>query len=433
MFVCSVKATDGTALLFDKNDQQRGGAAEASGALNKDIGYAVAASANGVFVGGSCADYGGTYGGGLTSDGGPMLIRYLLTSNTIQPATTVGSWINSVNNPGVNENAAIHGMLMSGNNLWVTGNTKRNSEVEGLTGTSVSLQGTASVNAHCGFLANYDISTANTGKLKWAARLNDNQNAAQSVMGRALGLGGCNLYMTGHVGGSAAKMGNTIPAFNAGTMDIFIASVTSKNALSSNATLCLPSGGMVSPSPAGPKATAEGATGYSWSVTSGPVTGYTLTNATTSNPTIGFDEVGIYVVQCVISGGTCPVTTSVTYTVLAQGSPGCPLFTGGGGEDGSGADENALSDGLHEAPASASFAMFPNPANDKVTISTPGVQGDLQVLLFDALGRIVLSQGISGASGNVDIALSQVEPGTYICTLLHHGERVLTERLIVER
>ncbi len=94
-----------------------------------------------------------------------------------------------------------------------------------------------------------------------------------------------------------------------------------------------------------------------------------------------------YVVQ---GNGICPADTSVVSINL---------------------NDNCL--GIEETTVS-SLEMFPNPVNDILTIANLSITGSAQIVLYDAQGKMVISEDISNHSGNYTLDMTQLEAGLYV-------------------
>jgi hypothetical protein len=76
----------------------------------------------------------------------------------------------------------------------------------------------------------------------------------------------------------------------------------------------------------------------------------------------------------------------------------------------------ALNAGIEEKPG---IYMFPNPANEKVTITSPGRISEINII--DNLGRIVISRtGV--AENEIEMDVSFLNPGIYIVRLVDEGK-----------
>ncbi len=74
-------------------------------------------------------------------------------------------------------------------------------------------------------------------------------------------------------------------------------------------------------------------------------------------------------------------------------------------------NDNCL--GLDETNVS-SLDMFPNPVNDILTIANLSIEGSAMIVIYDAQGKMVVSQDISNHSGNYTIDMTQLEAGLYV-------------------
>jgi hypothetical protein len=87
--------------------------------------------------------------------------------------------------------------------------------------------------------------------------------------------------------------------------------------------------------------------------------------------------------------------------------------------------------GLHENNA-LTFSVFPNPANDLITIAGLKNEGNALVSLFDISGREVMVTQQLNANGTLDV--SQLSAGAYFVQLKKaNGELIGTQRLIISR
>lgn len=92
------------------------------------------------------------------------------------------------------------------------------------------------------------------------------------------------------------------------------------------------------------------------------------------------------------------------------------------GQDATGVHENTLT----------KFSVFPNPANDLITITGFKNEGTALVSLFDISGREVVVAQQLNANGTLDV--SQLSPGAYFVQLKKaNGDLMGTQRLIISR
>jgi uncharacterized delta-60 repeat protein len=75
--------------------------------------------------------------------------------------------------------------------------------------------------------------------------------------------------------------------------------------------------------------------------------------------------------------------------------------------------------------------LYPVPASTHLTLEMEEVARDVELVLSDALGREVMRQSFAAHSTTVSIA--HLGTGLYHAELLRHGERTLTQRLLVAR
>jgi hypothetical protein len=71
--------------------------------------------------------------------------------------------------------------------------------------------------------------------------------------------------------------------------------------------------------------------------------------------------------------------------------------------------------------------IFPNPANDVVTI---GLENEMivSVEILDAAGRLVMSRQVNGMSASLDVR--ELESGLYVMRVMIKGDQIKVARLI---
>jgi len=72
--------------------------------------------------------------------------------------------------------------------------------------------------------------------------------------------------------------------------------------------------------------------------------------------------------------------------------------------------------------------IFPNPAADNINVVTP-LQGDAQINVFDAVGRVVLAERSYLSNANFELNVNDLAKGTYILQITT-DERVATTRFV---
>jgi hypothetical protein len=86
--------------------------------------------------------------------------------------------------------------------------------------------------------------------------------------------------------------------------------------------------------------------------------------------------------------------------------------------------------GLNDATANAINAMiYPNPADDKATISVSGIAAGAKIVVSDMQGRIIMSDDMIEA--NYDLNVSNYAAGVYYIRIIS-GNTVSTQKLIVK-
>lgn len=83
-----------------------------------------------------------------------------------------------------------------------------------------------------------------------------------------------------------------------------------------------------------------------------------------------------------------------------------------------------------QAPKMSGFRLYPNPASTSTTLRVEGTPLPTDLVLRDALGRVLLRQWVTGSPTNVD--LSDLATGVYQVELNAGTERLGAERLVVQ-
>lgn len=76
-----------------------------------------------------------------------------------------------------------------------------------------------------------------------------------------------------------------------------------------------------------------------------------------------------------------------------------------------------------------SIALFPNPTHDFITLKIEkGETRDLEYILFDAQGKILLKQKLTGAE--VQVPFTQFNPGSYAISIRRQGREMQIFKVI---
>ena len=87
---------------------------------------------------------------------------------------------------------------------------------------------------------------------------------------------------------------------------------------------------------------------------------------------------------------------------------------------------------LHNKNTSGSFVIFPNPANNYITISAPtNSAGKTQIILYDAVGKQLTSAIMTGATEEINTA--GFPNGTYLLKIVNDGTVTTQKVLIMHR
>lgn len=93
-------------------------------------------------------------------------------------------------------------------------------------------------------------------------------------------------------------------------------------------------------------------------------------------------------------------TTKITTDVMENSDPDIEITL------------EALTTGLDDPEVNSLERIYPQPAADFVTIEFPGIQNNTKLMVYDLLGRMILSQDINGQT--VKLNTNGLHPGTYI-------------------
>lgn len=84
---------------------------------------------------------------------------------------------------------------------------------------------------------------------------------------------------------------------------------------------------------------------------------------------------------------------------------------------------------LHNKNTSATFVIFPNPANDYITVTAPtNGAGKTQLILYDAVGKKLTTQIMIGATGQINTA--QLPDGNYVLKIVT-DEITTTQKVLI--
>lgn len=88
---------------------------------------------------------------------------------------------------------------------------------------------------------------------------------------------------------------------------------------------------------------------------------------------------------------------------------------------------------VNESVLNLSLA-YPNPATDMVHFDYSSNNGSvMNAVVYNLLGQEVKSQLVSGSHGSINIAVDDLQPGIYFCSILVDNMAVKTEKFIVKR
>jgi hypothetical protein len=113
---------------------------------------------------------------------------------------------------------------------------------------------------------------------------------------------------------------------------------------------------------------------------------------------------------------------ALVFTFAATAQSG-PTSTGFG--------EGSWNAGIFEQRTTGRVVLFPNPANDQVSVVLPGFTGPVIVTVLASDGRMVRREQLNQAAGQQLIAdVADLPAGYYVVNVEQEGDRV-AERLVV--
>lgn len=87
---------------------------------------------------------------------------------------------------------------------------------------------------------------------------------------------------------------------------------------------------------------------------------------------------------------------------------------------------------VNRVAGATGFSMYPNPAQDKVTVELNANANEVDVTVYDMVGRTTLSEHYSGTSSALTIGTASLPGGIYTMVVSANGAKY-TQRLIVEK
>jgi hypothetical protein len=89
--------------------------------------------------------------------------------------------------------------------------------------------------------------------------------------------------------------------------------------------------------------------------------------------------------------------------------------------------------GIDQPAAAQQINIYPNPANNRATVTWLPTAGEVQITVTDLLGREVQTQSTAGNQGKTELQLGQMANGLYLVQLTFANGTHATGRLAVDR
>ncbi|QHJ08062.1 T9SS type A sorting domain-containing protein [Hymenobacter busanensis] len=409
-----------------------------AGGTDDDYAAGIAASGSNVYLAGSFASSAAAFGSlSLTNAGSGSYDVFVVK---LEDGGSTGNsgrfvWAGRAGGTGIDQAA---GLALQGSDLYVAGSFS--SPTAGFGGTTLSNAG--STNAFVTKLTDGGTSAV----FRWAQR-----GGTADATGTAVAVDGTNVYVAGYFSSASADFGNTtlLNANTDGSSDVFVAKLTDAGS-TSTFTWAERAGGVSSD--AVDAVAVNGSAVY----VAGSFQGAARFGTTNLSNTGATD---LFVARLTDAGSTGSFGWAVraggtTFDfahglavngtdVYVSGSVGLPARFGNFTVSGTGAPiigyVAQLSDlvplATEPSAALAGLGLYPNPAHARTTVQIPPVPGAGQatLLLFDALGRTVLTQLVRLSAGGAaaDVPLLGLAPGIYRLQV-RAGNQRLTRSLAIE-
>ncbi|WP_276133932.1 T9SS type A sorting domain-containing protein [Polluticoccus soli] len=78
--------------------------------------------------------------------------------------------------------------------------------------------------------------------------------------------------------------------------------------------------------------------------------------------------------------------------------------------------------GVDDVVKETQLQLYPNPANRKLTIESNDALSSAEVRIFNVVGQLVHTQKIATQSTSFVIDIAHLNPGVYVCSLVHNGQ-----------
>jgi hypothetical protein len=78
-------------------------------------------------------------------------------------------------------------------------------------------------------------------------------------------------------------------------------------------------------------------------------------------------------------------------------------------------------------PTLEKLSLFPNPANDELTITCVNFKGATSILITDIIGNLVKEEQQDASNSTISLNISQLAPGRYILIVATQGGQMTKE------
>jgi hypothetical protein len=79
------------------------------------------------------------------------------------------------------------------------------------------------------------------------------------------------------------------------------------------------------------------------------------------------------------------------------------------------------------------ISVYPNPANDQLTIEYDELSNESAVYIYSIVGALVIKDYINNPSGTQIIDVSKLTPGVYFVSIKNDNEQLFTQKIVITR